>query len=232
MNEVVLQVMLSFIWGGALVLGIATTLGHFPQPLSRDEEAHYIADCKKGSKEAENVLIERNLRLVAHVAKKYALNINIDLEELQSIGQFGLIKAVASFDPDKGIKLATYASKCIDNEILMYLRSSKNKNGELYLQDAIGVDRDGGEVTLMEVLEADDEPVEEQAELKIEIERMHIYIGKVLNQREKNIIELRFGINGKKEYTQREISKMMGISRSYVSRIEKSALEKLKYAMK
>jgi len=232
MTIVVLNVLLSCIWGSALILGVATSLGHFPLPLSREEETYYIAECKKGSKDAENVLIERNLRLVAHVAKKYALNINIDLEELQSIGQFGLIKAVTSFDPNKNIKLATYASKCIDNEILMFLRAGKRQNSELYLQDSIGMDRDGGEVTLIEVLVDDEDPVEDQAVLKIEVERMQKYIEKVLNQREREIIELRFGINGKMEFTQREIARNMGISRSYVSRIEKSALEKLKYAMK
>lgn len=216
MSDALFQLISALIWGGALFFGLASGNGHFPLPLTAEEERHYIEECVKGSKEAQNILIERNLRLVAHVAKKYSMNNNIDLEEIQSIGQFGLIKAVTSFNPEKNIKLATYASKCIDNEILMYLRSGKKYGNEIYLQEPVGTDRDGNEVSLMDLMVVDGDPVEEQADLKIEIERLYEELEKVLTRREKEIVEMRYGLNGKKEYTQRDISKMMGISRSYV----------------
>lgn len=228
MSDALFQLLLALIWGGVILFGLATGSGNFPLPLTPEEEKHYINECIKGSKEAQNVLIERNLRLVAHVAKKYAMNNNIDLEELQSIGQFGLIKAVTTFNPERKIKLATYASKCIDNEILMYLRSGKKYGNDVYLQEPIGVDRDGNEVSLMDIMTVEGDGVEDQAELRIEIERLFNEMDNVLTKREKEILEMRYGLRGKKEYTQRDISSMMGISRSYVSRIEKKAIEKLR----
>ena len=186
----------------------------------------YLEEMKKGDEEARNILIERNLRLVAHVIKKYS-NTKVDQDDLISIGTIGLIKGINSFNVDKGSKLSTYVSRCIDNEILMHLRSTKKLNAEVYLNEPIGKDKDDNIVTLQEVLENDDRTVEEIVDLKLKIKKLYKKIGKVLKEREKRIIELRFGLNGSKPKTQHEIAEMMGISRSYVSRIETKAIEKL-----
>lgn len=181
---------------------------------------------KNGDEEARNVLIERNLRLVAHVVKKYS-NTKVDQDDLISIGTIGLIKGINTFNVDKGSKLSTYVSRCIDNEILMYLRSTKKLNAEVYLNEPIGKDKDDNVVTLQEVLENDDRNIEDEVDLKIKIKKLYNKIGEVLKDREKTIIELRFGLDGHKPKTQHEIAKMMGISRSYVSRIETKAIGKL-----
>lgn len=198
----------------------------FPEPLTTEEEKIYLEKMKEGDIEARNILIERNLRLVAHVAKKYSSS-NVDQDDLISIGSIGLIKGINSFDMDKNFKLATYVAKCIENEILMYLRSNKKRAYDVYLNEPIGKDKDDNEVTLQEVLENNERNVEDEVDLKFKIKILYEKMKKILKDREKLIIELRFGLNGKKPKTQKEIAKMMNISRSYVSRIETKAIGKL-----
>ena len=198
----------------------------FPEPLTSEEEKMYLEQMKNGDEEARNVLIERNLRLVAHVVKKYS-NTRVEQDDLISIGTIGLIKGINSFNVDKGSKLSTYVSRCIDNEILMYLRSTKKLNAEVYLNEPIGKDKDDNVVTLQEVLENNERTIEDEVDLKMKIKKLYEKIGSVLKDREKTIIELRFGLDGHKPKTQHEIADMMGISRSYVSRIETKAIGKL-----
>ena len=198
----------------------------FPEPLTPEEEKIALEKFANGDEEARNLLIERNLRLVVHVCKKYA-NTNIDQDDLLSIGTIGLIKGVNSFKPEKGSKLSTYVSKCVDNEILMMLRSTKKLNAEVHLNEPIGKDKDDNVITLEEVLENDDKCLDDVVDTKMKIRKMYNKIKEVLKDREKTIIELRFGLRGGKPKTQKEIAKMMGISRSYVSRIETKAIEKL-----
>ena len=198
----------------------------FPKPLDEKEEEMYLKQLKAGDKNAKGVLIERNLRLVAHVAKKYSTT-NVDQDDLISIGTIGLIKGINSFKLEKGSKLSTYVSRCIDNEILMHLRSTKKLNAEVYLNEPIGKDKDDNVVTLQEVLENDDRNIEDEVDLKMKIKKLYKKIGEVLKDREKTIIELRFGLGGHKPKTQHEIADMMGISRSYVSRIETKAIGRL-----
>ena len=198
----------------------------FPEPLTSEEEKVYLQQLKNGDEDARNILIEKNLRLVAHVAKKYS-NTKVDQDDLISIGTIGLIKGINSFNVDKGSKLSTYVSRCIDNEILMYLRSIKKLNAEVFLNEPIGKDKDDNVVTLQEVLENDDRNIEDEVDLKFQIKKLYTKIKEVLKDREKTIIELRFGLNGNKPMTQHEIAKIMGISRSYVSRIETKAIGKL-----
>ena len=198
----------------------------FPEPLSSEEEAKCLQKVKDGDEDARNLLIERNLRLVAHVAKKYA-NTNVEQDDLISIGTIGLIKGINSFNVDKGARLSTYVSRCIDNEILMHLRAIKKLNSEVYLNETIGKDKDDNIVTLQEVLENNERSIEEIVDIKMKIKKLYSKMKEVLKDREKTIIELRFGLNGNKPKTQNEIAKMMGISRSYVSRIETKAIGKL-----
>lgn len=198
----------------------------FPEPLTPEEEKIALEKFANGDEEARNLLIERNLRLVVHVCKKYA-NTNIDQDDLLSIGTIGLIKGVNSFKPEKGSKLSTYVSKCVDNEILMMLRSTKKINAEVHLNEPIGKDKDDNVITLEEVLENDDKCLDDVVDTKMKIKKMYNKIKEVLKDREKTIIELRFGLRGGKPKTQKEIAKMMGISRSYVSRIETKSIEKL-----
>nr|WP_317359825.1 RNA polymerase sporulation sigma factor SigK [uncultured Tyzzerella sp.] len=198
----------------------------FPKPLTLQEEEKYLKQYEEGSIEAKNILIERNLRLVAHIVKKYT-NYQKDSEDLISIGTIGLIKAITTFKNDKGIKLATYAARCIENEILMYIRASKKYSKDVYLQDTVGIDKDGNEVTLEDKVADDSMSIDEEVSLKIQSKLLYQKMKKVLKGREKTIIELRYGLINGEEFTQRDIAKMLGISRSYVSRIEKKALEKL-----
>lgn len=198
----------------------------FPEPLHPEEERMYLKKMKEGDASAKNILIERNLRLVAHIAKKYS-STNIDQEDLISIGSIGLIKGINSFNMDKNFKLATYIAKCIENEILMYLRSNKKRVTDVYLNEPIGKDKDDNEITLQEVLENNERNVEDEVDLKLKIKQLYEKMKKILKDREKIIIELRFGLNGDKPKTQKEIAKMMNISRSYVSRIESKAISKL-----
>ena len=197
-----------------------------PEPLTAQEEKIYLEQLKSGDEEARNILIERNLRLVAHVVKKYA-NTKVEQDDLISIGTIGLIKGINSFNVEKGSKLSTYVSRCIDNEILVYLRSTKKLNAEVYLNEPIGKDKDDNVVTLQEVLENNDKNIEEEVDLKMKIKKLYKKMGEVLKDRERTIIELRFGLDGRKPKTQHEIADMMGISRSYVSRIETKAIGKL-----
>lgn len=208
------------------MFGYITGTTLFPEPLTPEEEKIALEKFANGDEEARNLLIERNLRLVVHVCKKYA-NTNIDQDDLLSIGTIGLIKGVNSFKPEKGSKLSTYVSKCVDNEILMMLRSTKKINAEVHLNEPIGKDKDDNVITLEEVLENDDKCLDDVVDTKMKIKKMYNKIKEVLKDREKTIIELRFGLRGGKPKTQKEIAKMMGISRSYVSRIETKAIEKL-----
>ena len=198
---------------------------NLPQVLSKALEEKYIKLWDNGDLEARNKLIEHNLRLVAHIAKKYnQLN---DNDELISIGTVGLIKAVSTYKSDKG-KLVSYASRCIENEILMYLRQNKKRQNDVSLQDSVGLDKEGNEITLEDKLADESKSVEEVTDLKIRTEKLYKAMKNRLTKREFEILVLRYGLNGEKEVTQREIAKNMGISRSYVSRIETKALSKLK----
>ena len=199
----------------------------FPQPLDEKEEAKYLELLKAGDKNAKGVLIERNLRLVAHIVKKYQIP-NKDIDELISIGTVGLIKAIDSFDASKGTRLATYASRCIENEILMLFRSNKKQKGETFLHDPIGVDKEGNEISLIDVLSSDKDSVVEKVESNIQIRALYAKINTALSEREGEIIRMRYGLVDGKCKTQREIASLLGISRSYVSSIEKKALKKLK----
>lgn len=202
----------------------------FQQPLSAAEEAYYIQVLQKGNsveaKKARDILVERNLRLVAHIAKKYQ-NVDEDMEDLISIGTIGLIKAIASFDAGKG-KLSTYASRCIDNELLMLLRSKKKNSREVSLFEPIGTDKEGNEINLLDIIEQDRVDITDQIELYDNTKKLAGLLKAVLNEREREIIYLRYGLATGKEVTQREIGEYLHISRSYVSRIEKKALLKLK----
>lgn len=226
MLEITISGFLAFLGSSLFVLGYISNNSLFPESLSQEEEKLFVKKMQEGDIDAKNILIEHNLRLVAHVCKKYN-NTNIDQDDLISIGSIGLIKGINSYNPEKSIKLSTYISKCIDNEILMYLRSNKKTNSEVYLEDPIGKDKDDNTVRLGEVLENNDKPIEEEVDLKMKISKLYEKIKKVLKNRERTIIELRFGLNGKEPKTQKEIAKDMGISRSYVSRIETKAIGKL-----
>lgn len=217
---------LSFICQAIIGVGYIQSSNLFPEPLTPEEEKMYLEKMKKGDEEARNILIERNLRLVAHVSKKYA-STNIEQDDLISIGTIGLIKGINSFDINKNFKLATYTARCVENEILMYLRSNKKRVNDVYLNEPIGKDKDDNVVTLQEVLENSDKNIEDEVDLKIKIKKLYEKIKQVLKEREKTIIELRFGLDGQKPKTQKEIAKMMNISRSYVSRIETKAIGKL-----
>ena len=222
---------LEFLKSAVFLVGYISNSQLFPEPLSASQERAYLEQMKNGDDEARNILIERNLRLVAHICKKYSTS-KIEQEDLISIGTIGLIKGINSFEASKGVRLATYVARCIDNEILMYLRSSKKLNSEVYLEDPIGKDKDDNTVTLQEVLENDDRSIEEEVDLKFKIKKLYEKLKEVLKDREKFIIELRFGLKGNKPKTQHEIAEMMGISRSYVSRIETKAIGKLAKEMK
>ncbi len=199
----------------------------FPNPLTPSEEKYYIQKYTEGDLQAKHILIERNLRLVAHVIKKYQY-LEEEQEDLISIGTIGLIKAVATFNADKGHRLAAYASKCIDNEILMYLRSKKKTSKEISLYEPIGTDREGNEIKLYDIIETEEEDVPERLYLKENIQKLYEKVENELSQREKLVLKMRYGLYNGEEYTQREIARQLGISRSYVSRIEKSAVEKLR----
>ena len=197
----------------------------FKEPLSEEEEIYYINELLKGNKDARNKLIEHNLRLVAHIVKKYESK-NISQDDLISIGTIGLIKGIDSYNKERGVKLTTYAAKCAENEILMYFRSNKKYNNNVSLNDVIAHDKDGADITLIDVLEENKESIDETIEKKDNINFLIKYLN-VLNNREFEIIKKRYGLYGEKEQTQKEIADNMNISRSYVSRIEKRALIKM-----
>ncbi|MBI0391456.1 RNA polymerase sporulation sigma factor SigK [Thermoactinomyces sp. CICC 24226] len=197
----------------------------FPHPLSSEEEEKALKAMARGDTKARNKLIEHNLRLVAHIVKKFE-NTGEDNEDLISIGTIGLIKAIESYQMGKGTKLATYAARCVENEILMYLRSLKKSRKDVSLHDPIGTDKEGNEITLIDILGTKADDVVKQVEMQIERRNIYQHIH-ILDHREQEVIRARFGLGGEKEKTQREIAKELGISRSYVSRIEKRALIKL-----
>ena len=199
----------------------------FLKPLTSEEESYYLQEYKQGSLEAKNILIERNLRLVAHIVKKYQ-GAPEEMDDLISIGTIGLIKAIHTFDAKKASRLSTYAARCIDNELLMLFRSKKKTNREVSLYDPIGTDKEGNEISLLDVIETEPVDVVKNYSLKQDIAYLYKLLPKVLSTREREIIKLRYGLYGEKELTQREIAKRLNISRSYVSRIEKNALIKLR----
>jgi len=210
---------------GVLLLLSYITNNSFPQPLSREEEKECVLRMLAGDDYARNVLTERNLRLVAHIMKKYDRT-GEDAEDLISIGTIGLIKAINTFDPHKGARLATYAARCIENEILMHLRTVKKTRSEVSLQDPIGVDKEGNEITLIDILGTNPEVVEDKVETRFEQRRLLEKMNR-LSRQEKKVLALRFGFVDGIRQTQQEIARDLGISRSYVSRIEKRALSKL-----
>ncbi len=199
--------------------------GSFPEPLTETQEAYYLQEFKNGSEEARNILIERNLRLVAHIVKKYSAAGEND--DLISIGTIGLIKGISSFNTDKKTKLATYVARCVENEILMSIRHDKKFANQVSLNDPIGFDSEGNEVSLMDVLPSDNEDICDRMDRENMVARLYKSIRSSLAEREQQIIRLRYGLCGVKPLTQREVAKVLGISRSYVSRIEKKALGKL-----
>ncbi len=215
---------------GSLVPGMGFLLGYlnsnaFPKPLEPEAERQYLQAWSEGDKNARLKLIEHNLRLVAHIVKKFE-NSGPDREDLISIGTIGLIKAINTFDLNKKIKLTTYAAKCIENEVLMFLRSTKNARTEVSLNDSIGSDKEGNQITLLETLGSDGTEILETVESKDDERLLHLSL-KTLSPKERYIIIQRYGLCGAEEHTQREIANQLGISRSYVSRIEKKALQKL-----
>ena len=208
-------------WWGAFLLKI------FDKPLSSEEEKIYLKKCREGDLEARNKLIEKNMLLVAHIVKKYACA-DRDTEDLLSVGTIGLIKAVNTFDMNKSIRLATYAAKCIDNELLMLLRSDRRKSREISIYEPVGKDKEGNEINLIEIIGTSEDTVVEDYELRQDVKKLYSAVEKKLTDREREIIIMRYGLYGTQEITQREIAQKMNISRSYVSRIEKRALEKMK----
>ena len=208
-----------------LMLRLSPT-GSFPKPLSAEEERSALTAWKKGDTAARDRLIEHNLRLVAHITKKYYAQCD-DTDDLISIGTIGLIKAINSFNPEKNVKLATYASRCIENEILMYLRSMRRKVTEVSLSDALETDEESGGLSLLDLL-SEDSDLDEQLVLAEQAQKVRKAVRSVLDERETNVIRFRYGLDGRPPMTQRETAAKLGISRSYISRIEKKALEKLR----
>ena len=203
-----------------------SSISSFPQPLSSEEEKYYLERYQSGDQTAKNILIERNLRLVAHIVKKYT-NANSDMDDLISIGTIGLIKGITSFDSTKCTRLATYAARCIENEILMSIRAGRKQRSETSLHAPIGMDQEGNEISLLDILCTENDTIFDQVDLEMEVKKLYQHIRNILKPRKKEILLLRYGLNNQEEMTQREIAQLMGISRSYVSRIEKKALKKL-----
>lgn len=202
----------------------------FLHPLTTQEEKQYLKQMNEGSLEAKHILIERNMRLVAHVVKKYQ-NVDEDMEDMISIGTIGLIKAIETFKEDRGSKLATYAARCIDNELLMYLRSKRKTAREISLYEPIGTDKEGNQIHLMDIMENTEPDIVEQLEYDKNVKKLYELMPKVLTPREQMILSLRYGLKTEEPVTQREIANHLNISRSYVSRIEKKALGKLKKSL-
>ena len=199
----------------------------FPKPLTAEEEKYYLQRHKEGDEKARQILIEYNLRLVAHIAKKYQTTED-DMEELISIGTVGLIKAVDTFDHEKASKLATYAARCVENEILMYMRVKKKLQRESSYYEPIGTDKEGNEIRLLDIMESGEPPALEQIGLKDDTKKLYRLLEQILPERERQVLVMRYGLYQGKEYTQREIAGKLGISRSYISRIEKNALHHLR----
>ena len=207
------------------LLSYISSANSFQKPMSLEEEKSALFKMKNGDIKAREELIEKNMRLVAHITKKYH-GTDIEQDDLVSIGTIGLIKAVNTFDSDKGIRLATYAAKCIENEILMVIRNNKKKQNNVSIEEPIGIDKEGNEINLMDILCAD-EDVEETVALNLQIKRLYDLIDNELTTRERTIIYLRYGLNNNPALPQREVASLLNISRSYVSRIEKKAINKL-----
>ena len=212
-----------------LLYSLQLSPGSFPKPLTQEEEEHYLLLASQGDLEARNILIERNLRLVAHIMKKYYAQAS-DQEDLISIGTIGLIKGIATFDISKGARLATYAARCVENEILMYFRSQRKSSQDVSLSDYIETGSDGAELSLMEVISSDDNLLESVSTKEL-IRQVRHAVDNCLTAQERVVIQLRYGLTGAVPYRQREVAQKTGISRSYVSRIEKKALEKLRTAL-
>lgn len=217
---------LAMLLGGVLLMLRLSPGGSFPSPLSAEEERRYLVLWQGGDMTARNVLVEHNLRLVAHIIKKYYTQTN-DIEDLISIGTIGLIKGINTYKPDRGIRLATYTSRCIENEILMHFRSQKKSMCDVSLSEVLDTDGDGNSLSLMDVLSQDDEMSEMIGELEL-CEKLKGLVSSALDEREARIIKLRYGLDGSPPMTQRETANACGISRSYVSRIEKKALARLR----
>ena len=203
----------------------------FPKPLTEKEEQYYVQQMEENDPDAKNILIERNLRLVAHVAKKYTGSAWTQ-DDLISIGTIGLIKAVSTYTSKKSTRLATYAARCIENEILMSIRSSRKTRMEVSLNLPIGTDQDGNEISFNDILGTDDDEILDSVSLKIQVSKLYRALNQILTPRERQVLFHRYGLGGEEPLPQREIAKKLGISRSYVSRIEKKALEKLKLSLK
>lgn len=213
-----------------IICGYMVTSNSFPKPLSREEESEYLERYFNGDENARKILIERNLRLVAHIVKKYN-NTGKESDDLISIGTVGLIKAISTFDASKKVRLATYAARCIENEILMNIRSTKKTKNEMSMNEPLGIDREGNEINLLDILGTESDEVLDKVSLKLETKELYKCIDEMLKDREKVIIQLRYGLIDGVCKTQREIASMLCISRSYVSRIETKALEKLNSGM-
>ncbi|MBR5535944.1 MAG: RNA polymerase sporulation sigma factor SigK [Clostridia bacterium] len=209
-----------------LFLSGVVTSGNFPEPLSEAEEKKCLEDMGQGDKDARNKLIEHNLRLVAHIVKKYSQSADID--DLISIGTIGLVKAVDSFDYSKNTRLATYAARCVENEVLMYLRHEKKFNAQISLSEPIGFDQEGNEISLMDILVGDGEDICDKVDRSEKLKKVFEKIKRIKDEREKEILYLRYAIGGGVPLTQKEVAKKLGISRSYVSRIEKKAIMHLR----
>lgn len=223
--------MLTQILQGVFFLFLRVTpTANFPSPLSRAEEAEYFKKARNGDENARAVLIERNLRLVAHIAKKYTYS-GYDPDDIISVGTIGLIKAIDSYNPESSARFATYAVKCLQNEILMYFRAQKKHLSETSINEVLDIDKDGNPLTYMDILSVEDD-IDEKIDIKIKIEKLMKYIELYLSPREKQIIFMRYALGFNKSLTQREIAAKLGISRSYVSRIENAAIDKLKKCFK
>ena len=210
----------------SLLYSLQLSTGSFPKPLTAQEEREYLARSAQGDLEARNILIERNLRLVAHIMKKYYAQ-TADQEDLISIGTIGLIKGITTFDASKGARLATYAARCVENEILMHFRAQRKSSHDVSLSDYIETGTDGAALSLMDVV-SDDEDLTEQISNREQLQMVRQLVDTCLSEQERRVICLRYGLSGEKPQRQREVAKIVGISRSYVSRIEKRALEKLR----
>lgn len=230
MGLLLIEFILCSIYNISIFAGLVSGAGTFMKPLSASDERMYLEMYRNGDKEAGDILIERNLRLVAHIAKKYSQSLQ-DQEDIISIGTIGLIKGIKTFNPQKGTRLATYVAKCIDNEILMSLRYDKRSKNEVLLSDPVGKDKEGNEVTLIEKISTEGDSIYDEISLKMQVSQMYDKIHECLSEREQEILYLRYGLAGGDMYTQNEIAKMMNISRSYVSRIEKKAIDKLCVAL-
>lgn len=213
----------------SLLCSLQLSAGSFPKPLTDREEAHYLRLAAQGDLEARNILIERNLRLVAHIMKKYYAQ-TADQEDLISIGTIGLIKGITTFDPSKGARLATYAARCVENEILMHFRAQRKSSRDVSLSDYIDTGNDGTALSLMDVV-GEDEDLSEQLSNREQLQQVRKLVDTCLTEQERQVIVLRYGLQDNKPQRQREVAKNVGISRSYVSRIEKRALEKLRQAL-